>query len=76
MSRLRRFGGHEAVICIFQSLREYQHIARGGFLSSLFLDFTCDKFSLVLGCVASQDPKSACPRSIRRGSVRTIITTT
>lgn len=29
MSRIRRFGGHER-LSAFQSLREYQHIARGG----------------------------------------------
>lgn len=39
MSRIRRFGGHEAVICIFQSLREYQHIAQGFFLFSLVFGF-------------------------------------
>lgn len=34
--------------------------SRGGiFCFRWFLDFTRDKFSLVLGCVASQDPKSA-----------------
>lgn len=72
MSRIRRFGGHER-LSAFQSLREYQHIARG-FLFLLFLDFTWDNFPLVLGCVASQDKKGACPRFIRRGSVRTITT--
>lgn len=57
MSRKRRFKGHKAVICISTSAGS-SSTSRGVFWFLLALDFTCDQFWPVPGCVASRDKKA------------------
>lgn len=63
MSRIRRFGGHEAVICISKICGSIG-TSRWGFSIwfLLFLDITCDQLSLVRGLRGMAGQKGACSR--------------